>query len=723
MTETLDRIRSSLVGLRMPRALEALDHTMRQIERGELSALEALDLLLAEEHATRESRRIGTALKTARLMPPKTIESFDPGSGSGAGLLVPALARPGPHPGAGRARLRRPRRGRALPRASGHRQEPSGLSPRCGRGQGGMERLPLLAGGAGRGAEAGRTGGAPARQDPVPQPQRPADRRRDRLSADHAGRLEPVLPARQRAAHEKGAFAMGLGPMAAPWLTPHVQPRLRRVGRGRRPTPSSPPRCSTGSCTTPWSSRSRARATASERTPTSSRSTPAPTPPSPRHPHPSGADVPQRTGAPITDPGRSPNRPTGDFCRGTSGETSFGVDTWRPRPANQRIAKLTCASRIRRRSWTIPRRRPASMGRRAASGSIPSRPTPAAWRSATSSRGQDRSSTRSTQARTWSSGTRSRSEPRTKNSSWSRSGRAGIARPPRRAVTSKGIRPRRRLRWPPVGGVDPRVAARPALVARRERLAAGAGEDIPRRVAGDPLLGEEALAHRGAAHGLGDAGAHAGPLAGLRVLDLEGAAIGRRLDALRLALPEFRQTYDEHRLIERHGRRSPTQFRRDQMDRPPMAAQRQTGVSRNARGTRRAEPPGRTCPRPAGPSAEPPLPRPQTSPRSARPRTKAVASRAPTIPAQEWQRAPHPSRSRAARSNGLAVTGPRMVHPRRLRQPDLAHDLRAEVQRRAGPGPGRVGDVGPVPHRMPPPSCASERARRPAAPWPGSGRS
>ena len=77
MTETLDRIRSSLLGLRMPRALEALDHTMRQIERGELSALEALDLLPAEEHATRESRRIGVALKTARLMPPKTIESFD----------------------------------------------------------------------------------------------------------------------------------------------------------------------------------------------------------------------------------------------------------------------------------------------------------------------------------------------------------------------------------------------------------------------------------------------------------------------------------------------------------------------------------------------------------------------------------------------------------------------------------------------------------------------
>jgi DNA replication protein DnaC len=77
VTETLDRIRASLVGLRMPRALEALDHTVRRIERGELTALEAIDGLLAEEHATRENRRVGVALKTARLAPPKTLEGFD----------------------------------------------------------------------------------------------------------------------------------------------------------------------------------------------------------------------------------------------------------------------------------------------------------------------------------------------------------------------------------------------------------------------------------------------------------------------------------------------------------------------------------------------------------------------------------------------------------------------------------------------------------------------
>jgi DNA replication protein DnaC len=77
MSETLDRIRTSLIGLRMPRALEALDHTVRRIERGELTALEAIDGLLAEEHATRENRRVAVALKTARLTPPKTVEGFD----------------------------------------------------------------------------------------------------------------------------------------------------------------------------------------------------------------------------------------------------------------------------------------------------------------------------------------------------------------------------------------------------------------------------------------------------------------------------------------------------------------------------------------------------------------------------------------------------------------------------------------------------------------------
>ncbi len=77
MTELLDAIRASLIGLKMPCALEALDHTVQQLEKGEIGALEAINSLLAQEHVTREGRRIGVALKTARLNPPKTLESFD----------------------------------------------------------------------------------------------------------------------------------------------------------------------------------------------------------------------------------------------------------------------------------------------------------------------------------------------------------------------------------------------------------------------------------------------------------------------------------------------------------------------------------------------------------------------------------------------------------------------------------------------------------------------
>jgi DNA replication protein DnaC len=77
MSEVLDRITSHLVGLRMPRALEALDHTVQQIERGEITALEAIDNLLGEELTIRESRRITVAMATARLAPPKTLEGFD----------------------------------------------------------------------------------------------------------------------------------------------------------------------------------------------------------------------------------------------------------------------------------------------------------------------------------------------------------------------------------------------------------------------------------------------------------------------------------------------------------------------------------------------------------------------------------------------------------------------------------------------------------------------
>ena len=40
---TLERARQHVVGLRMPRALEVLGHTVQQLERGEIGAVEAID--------------------------------------------------------------------------------------------------------------------------------------------------------------------------------------------------------------------------------------------------------------------------------------------------------------------------------------------------------------------------------------------------------------------------------------------------------------------------------------------------------------------------------------------------------------------------------------------------------------------------------------------------------------------------------------------------------
>src|SRR6201992_4130848 len=73
----IDRIRHDLVGLKMPRALEALDGIVRRLEHGEVSALEAIDILLSEELTLRENSRIKTALRMGRLATIKTIAGFD----------------------------------------------------------------------------------------------------------------------------------------------------------------------------------------------------------------------------------------------------------------------------------------------------------------------------------------------------------------------------------------------------------------------------------------------------------------------------------------------------------------------------------------------------------------------------------------------------------------------------------------------------------------------
>jgi DNA replication protein DnaC len=73
----IDRIRHDLVGLKMPRALEALDQVVRRLEHAEISALEAIDILLSEELTLRENSRIKTALRMGRLATIKTLAGFD----------------------------------------------------------------------------------------------------------------------------------------------------------------------------------------------------------------------------------------------------------------------------------------------------------------------------------------------------------------------------------------------------------------------------------------------------------------------------------------------------------------------------------------------------------------------------------------------------------------------------------------------------------------------
>ena len=73
----VERIKQTMVGLKMPRAIESLDATLRRLERGEMTALEAIDALLTEEFTLRETRRVKTALVMARLSTIKTLAGFD----------------------------------------------------------------------------------------------------------------------------------------------------------------------------------------------------------------------------------------------------------------------------------------------------------------------------------------------------------------------------------------------------------------------------------------------------------------------------------------------------------------------------------------------------------------------------------------------------------------------------------------------------------------------
>jgi len=205
---TVDSIKNNLVALRMPRALEVLDATLRRIEQGEIDGIEALDQLLVEELTVRENRRVKTALTLARLTTIKSLAGFD-------FTFQPSLDRQrilalaeltfigraevvhllGP-PGTGKTHL-----------ASALAVE----AVKAGRSVYFSTLADIIA----SLAKAERD--AVARAHPLSLPSRAARRRRDRISADHARRRQPLLPARQR-------------PLREGRHDPHIQSRLCRMG-------------------------------------------------------------------------------------------------------------------------------------------------------------------------------------------------------------------------------------------------------------------------------------------------------------------------------------------------------------------------------------------------------------------------------------------------------------------------------------------------------------
>ena len=55
----IERVKTTLVALKMPRALEILDVTLRGIERGEIGAVEAILAYRRADHAREPARQDG----------------------------------------------------------------------------------------------------------------------------------------------------------------------------------------------------------------------------------------------------------------------------------------------------------------------------------------------------------------------------------------------------------------------------------------------------------------------------------------------------------------------------------------------------------------------------------------------------------------------------------------------------------------------------------------
>ena len=72
-----DHIREMLADLKLPGALEAVDDILAEVDRGSVTAGEALERLLGAQISLRNNRRLQTAMRSSRLPAIKTIEQFD----------------------------------------------------------------------------------------------------------------------------------------------------------------------------------------------------------------------------------------------------------------------------------------------------------------------------------------------------------------------------------------------------------------------------------------------------------------------------------------------------------------------------------------------------------------------------------------------------------------------------------------------------------------------
>jgi DNA replication protein DnaC len=72
-----DTIRGMLADLKMPGALEAVDHILSDVDGGQLTAAEAIQRLLHAQISLRNNRRLQAAMRSSRLPAIKTLESFE----------------------------------------------------------------------------------------------------------------------------------------------------------------------------------------------------------------------------------------------------------------------------------------------------------------------------------------------------------------------------------------------------------------------------------------------------------------------------------------------------------------------------------------------------------------------------------------------------------------------------------------------------------------------